>query len=316
MKHIKVYIVTWQRNDVLNELLKNLFVDSTFKDYKNCEVNIINNHSSLEIEDCYKDKVKIHHNMCRVDWSCGNLSQDFNFALIDGFRDLKNPDAEIVVTLQNDAILHPNWADCVVEKMKKYEYLVGMLGDNIVAYKANHIRKAGLWDENYAGVYIKEGDYHIRSLIYNKENVSINDKLHALFCNEEEITLDLVGHRGGFTIKENLTHRHIENPIHGMLREEQGLFASHPNHYWKWKWKDTKPDYPLVKGSVGKQHGWLINWSKAFVDNPPSPPKVPQFIKYPFFEKDIDDLKGKGYITDGFSEKQKNITYKELSSGD
>ena len=60
MKHIKVYIVTWKRNDVLDDLLHDLFERTTFKDYDNCEVNIINNHSGLEVNDKFKDKVKIH----------------------------------------------------------------------------------------------------------------------------------------------------------------------------------------------------------------------------------------------------------------
>ena len=87
MKKIKIYIITYKRNDVLNELLDNIFTS----DISGCnlEVNIINNHSELFIEK-YQDKVNVHHNQCRVDWSNGNLAQDYNFALIDGFRDLNN----------------------------------------------------------------------------------------------------------------------------------------------------------------------------------------------------------------------------------
>ena len=42
---IKVYIVTYKRNDVLNELLENIF-NSNIQDY-NLEINIINNHSDF-----------------------------------------------------------------------------------------------------------------------------------------------------------------------------------------------------------------------------------------------------------------------------
>ena len=45
MKKIKIFIVTYKRSDVLNELLENIFT-SDFKDVSNTEVNIINNHTS------------------------------------------------------------------------------------------------------------------------------------------------------------------------------------------------------------------------------------------------------------------------------
>lgn len=298
MKLIKVYIVTWKRNDVLGELLDDLFENSTFKDYEDCEVNIINNHSDFSIDEKYIDKVKVHHNMCRVDWSTGNLAADFNFALIDGFRDLKDPDSAIVVTMQNDAVLHPNWADCIIDQMDNYDFLVGYLGDNVVAYKPNHIIKTGLWDENYCTVYHKEADYYLRSLIYNKDKCSINDVLHRRLYNyNSELTIDVIGERG-FVINQNSTSRLMESEEHAMLRAEQDLCNPVTNYYWSWKWKDTKPDLPMIKGSW-QNPGWLINWPSELTENLPSPPKVPQFVRHPYFEKDVEDLVGKGYVTDG-----------------
>ena len=40
MKNIKIFIITYKREDVLNELLENIF-NSDFKHVKNTEVNII-----------------------------------------------------------------------------------------------------------------------------------------------------------------------------------------------------------------------------------------------------------------------------------
>ena len=103
----------------MNELLDNIFNS----DISNCnlEVNVINNHSGLFIEK-YQDKVNVHHNECRVDWSNGNLAQDYNFALIDGFRDLNNPDCDYVITLQNDALLDDNWCNCILKQFNKYDF--------------------------------------------------------------------------------------------------------------------------------------------------------------------------------------------------
>ena len=46
MKKIKIFICTYKRTDVLNELLENIY-SSDFKDIKNTEVNIINNQSII-----------------------------------------------------------------------------------------------------------------------------------------------------------------------------------------------------------------------------------------------------------------------------
>jgi hypothetical protein len=48
-----------------------------------------------------------------------------------------------------------------------------------------------------------------------------------------------------------------------------------------WKWKDTWKSQPSY-------NGWLVNWSQDFIDNPPSPPKVPSFVQYYGFEKNIE----------------------------
>ena len=84
MKKIKIFIVTYKRSDVLNELLENIFT-SDFKDIPNTEVNIINNHSNFKINEKYKDLVKVYHNMCRPDWSGANLGESWNQALLLGF---------------------------------------------------------------------------------------------------------------------------------------------------------------------------------------------------------------------------------------
>jgi hypothetical protein len=62
----------------------------------------------------------------------------------------------------------------------------------------------------------------------------------------------------------------------------------HTSQIFYWKWKDTWKEQPSY-------HGWLTNWSKDFVDNPPSPPKVPNFIQYYHFEKPIE-LNNKNYV--------------------
>ena len=62
----------------------------------------------------------------------------------------------------------------------------------------------------------------------------------------------------------------------------------HTTQIFYWKWKDTWKTQPSY-------NGWLVKWSEDFINNPPSPPKVPNFVQYYEFEKAIE-LKGKNYV--------------------
>ena len=67
---------------------------------------------------------------------------------------------------------------------------------------------------------------------------------------------------------------------------QEGWF--HTSQIFYWKWKDTWKKQPSY-------YGWLTKWTKDFIDNPPSSPKVPSFVQYYYFEKDIE-LEGKNYV--------------------
>ena len=184
MKKMKIYIVTYKRSDILNDTLEKLF-KSDFSKIKNTEVNIINNHSEFFVRDEFKDRVNILHNVLRPDWSNGNMSENYNQAFINGIIDLNNPDTEVLVTLQNDAVVHPNWCkNLEVLFNKGYTFITGLCGDTITAYKPSAIRKIGMWDENLPAQY-KETDYFLRALVYNKQKSSINDIVHGILLNHE-----------------------------------------------------------------------------------------------------------------------------------
>lgn len=105
---LKIYIVTYKRNDILNDTIEKLF-DSDVSLAGNVEVNVINNYTEFSLNPLFLGKVNVLHNVLRPDWSNGNLAENWNQALIDGFRDLQNPATSQVVTLQNDTSLHPKW---------------------------------------------------------------------------------------------------------------------------------------------------------------------------------------------------------------
>ena len=287
MKKIKIFIVTYKRSDVLNELLENIY-SSDFKDIKNTEVNIINNHTNFQLNDKYKNKVKVYHNMCRPDWSCGNLGQNWNQAIILGFKSIRNPDAEYIVTLQNDCVLHKNWCSHLLKMHKKYDFIAGEFGDNIVSYNINTIKKVGLWDENYQGVAHKEADYYLRVLYFMKNKCLINDKMHKRIWNpnNDYLKLDIPD---GRNINDDLVKR-PDNKENEIIWEgcRGGVINDYCYKYFEHKWSNTH------KLNVSKD-GWIKNWNKELITNPPKPKKYSMFMLYPYFEKDIENLKEKGY---------------------
>ena len=105
---IKFYIVTYNNNVVLNDWILNALHKSDY-DRKNVQVFVINNHSNIKINDEYKSFVTVLNNNLRPDFSTGHLSRNHNQAIINGFKSLRNPDCDVVVSCQNDPILHKNW---------------------------------------------------------------------------------------------------------------------------------------------------------------------------------------------------------------
>jgi len=278
MKNIKVFIVTYRRNKILNKTLDILLNKTDFSSIPKTEVNIINNHSDFHLNEEFVDKVNVIHNNARPDWDTGNLARNWNQSLVHGFKDLNNPETKIVVTMQNDIVLHPNWATNLLKLHQKYTFITGCLGDNVISYRPDAVKKIGMWDERFIAPGNKEADYYIRALIYNKEQSMINDTVHnRLLNNHDALPLDTPEYHGGdkdwLEIKSN------------DLWDEAWY---HTSQIFRWKWKDTWKTQPAYTG-------WLTKWTKDFVENPPTPPKVPSFVQYYYFEKDIE-MHNKNYV--------------------
>jgi hypothetical protein len=278
MKSMKIFIVTYKRTEVLNKTLDILFNKTDFPSIPNTEVNIINNHSEFELEEEFATKVNVLHNHVRPDWDTGNLARNWNEALLHGFKDLANPDARVVVTMQNDIVLHPNWATNLLKMHQNYTFVTGQLGDNIVSYLPDAVKKIGMWDERFLTPAHKEADYYIRALIFNREKSLINDKVHQRMLNtHDSLPLDTSEYQGGEPSWLEIKHAPL------------ALEAwYHSSQIFYWKWKDTWKEQP-------KYYGWFTGWSKEFVALPPHPPEVPSFVQYYYFEKDIE-LSDKNYV--------------------
>jgi len=259
---IKQYIVTYNNNEMLDRCLKSM-------SGVNHEVVIIDNFGNCEIQD-YNLNVKIIKNELRPQFSTGHLSKDWNAGLVNGFKDLNNPDCDVVILNQNDVIFKPNYIDNLIKLHKKYDFIQMGSGDEMMSFTVNAVKQVGLFDERFCNIGFQEADYFLRCLIYNHEKSTINDLQHDRFLNNLQDD-DLV----------------IEDTVCGHNREEESTMLStkfHPNSHvlFNFKWSNLLLDR---------------NWSKILKEfNILELKPSISFIMYPYFEKDINTLKEQNFI--------------------
>jgi hypothetical protein len=252
---IKQYIVTYDNNKILNRCLKSINgVDH--------EIIIIDNFGNCKIED-YNLNIRIIKNELRPQFSTGHLSKDWNAGLVNGFKDLNNPDCDIVISCQNDTKFNKNWYSKLIINLLKYKYIACGIGDQFQAFTPEAIKNIGLYDERFCNIGFQEADYFLRALIYYSEHSSINDCIHGRTLNliKSKIIEDT---ECGFARKET---SHMESFIYHGVSE----------HFWKLKWDIDH-----------------VYWGKNN-DIHSIKPKILNYFLYPYFEKDILNLEEKYY---------------------
>jgi hypothetical protein len=180
---IKIFIITYNNKKHLDENLDSLFAATDINDY-NIEVNIVNNHSHLELDDKYIGKVNILNNMLRLDEATGHLSRDYNQAIINGFEDLDNPQCDIVITTHDDIIWRRRCFSFIIKAHETYSFISAGIGDSYCSYTVDAIKSIGLWDERFCGMNCQDLDYLLRAVKYNKDKSSINNKSKRQIINE------------------------------------------------------------------------------------------------------------------------------------
>lgn len=258
---IKIYIVTYNNNNALNNTLDSLF--TTITDNHNIFIYLINNHSNLYINNDYSNKIHIIHNSVRPDFSTGHLARDWNCAIINGFQDLNNPNCDILVTCQNDSVFSPSWLDKLILWHEKYSFISACPGDGFCSYTVDSVKNVGLWDERFNSIEFQEADYFNRQKIFNRNNASINDfhhnrVLNKILLNEEDRS---------FVSRSFLTDYKIHD-------------ISHTNHDYNFTLLNSKYRFPLDYYNFNSYNN-------------------KQTILYPYFEKNILDLSSK-YETYGY----------------
>jgi len=254
---IKIYIVTYNHKESLHNNLSSLF-SADFKDHT-VEVYVINNHSNFSMDQSFADKVHILNNSTRPDFSNGHLSRNWNQALMNGFKDLSNPDCDIVVCCQDDTIWFHNSIEKLTEIHKTYSFYTCTAGDGFCSYTPESVKEIGMWDERFCSLTFQEADYFLRAYLYNKDKSSINDQsVHGRSLNG---TFEIVDRKN---IRDTSSNNYVWN-------YSLNLFKS--------KW----PNYSSEK------------WQDGDMKSLPTMSAITNFVLYPYFEKHIN-LDGKNYF--------------------
>jgi hypothetical protein len=273
---VSIYIVTYRNPVDLNRNIASLLASEA-----RARIYVINNHSKFSLEPEHEREVTVLHNALRPDFSTGHLSRNWNQALLHGFRDLKSPANDVVVTVQDDVVFKADWFKNLIDLHQRYSFITMGPGDTFCSYLPEAVRKVGMWDERFCNLAYHEGDYFLRSLIHNRERCSINDLVHGRQHNVVE----------GNALRCSST-RSVENE-----QRADSLLITSP--HWNVDRKEahlSSIKYHPLSETVFR-HKWGIGadpWTSAHHEIRHS--RVPNYIMYPFFEKDVEELREKNYI--------------------
>lgn len=275
---IKVYFVTYDNDIELNRTLKT-FSKSGIKNH-DYEITVINNYKDASVLlDDVSLKVKVVDNNTRPSFSTGHLARNWNECLIEGFKNLNDPDADIVILSQNDVEYNENVIDTLIEYHEKYSFISYGCGDAFHSYTPDAIKSVGLWDERFCNIGWQDCDYFFRQMVYNKSGSSINDPLHHRVHNKIDFGFVDLERHSGFVRKDqhHLKSLSYHNISMSTFIHKWGLGI--PGIHWQ--------------ASVNTEDR---KWNCALDIEPDIVVKSPQWIMYPFFEGQIANLKDKNYI--------------------
>ena len=258
---IKHYIVTY-RNPVWENCVRTILRTPT---EHHREIWVINNHSSFSMPEDLAQHVQVLHNQTRPDFSQGHLSRNWNQAIVNGFRNLNQPDADLVIASQNDTQFCEGYLEPLIEAHQRFDIITSGDGDNCVSYTARGVKRVGLWDERFCGIFFQEADY---------------------FCR-------IVKHLGGRASVNDHGHRRLHNPIDLRLTEDQ-KFDLGQNHAIR---EATVPALHHNQAVFYAKWQGIKDWPWTADQNPSNAvQKMPNHIYYPYFERDVETLAEQNYI--------------------
>ena len=119
--NIHVFAVRYRED--IRPFVKNFYSDPTLpKD--EVKLTIINNYGTLSSES---NDFEIINNALRPDFSTGHLSRNWNQALINGFKNLAEPEVDYVVSLIFQLCLLANKERCQTSISAIFYYFLSLL---------------------------------------------------------------------------------------------------------------------------------------------------------------------------------------------
>jgi hypothetical protein len=278
MSRLRIFIVTYRNAPDLHNNLASLFAS----DAAGAEVTVINNHSDFSLADEFAGRVRVLHNVLRPDSSTGHLSRNWNQAIMLGFGSLSAPQADYVVHCQDDVVFDKNWWSYVRGMHERYSFVTMGLGDAFCSYAPDAVRKIGLWDERFCNIGYQEGDYFLRALVYNRDRSSINDPIHGRMLNADPHNYFMFGGPNG-SVRWGGNSKVLSIPVRNTNRQ-----TAH----------DQSVAFHGLSSSLFREK-WGVsatNWMAEFLLDPPRRSRIQNYITYPYFERDVEDLGGKNYL--------------------
>jgi len=272
---ISIYIVTYRNPIDLNRNIASILASGA-----DVRINVINNHSQFFLEPRHEKAVTVLHNSLRPDFSTGHLARNWNQALLHGFKNLQAPTNDIVVTVQDDVLFKENWLPHLIDIHRQYNFVTQGLGDAFCSYLPEAVKKVGLWDERFCNIGHSEADYFLRSLIYNRDGCSINDPGHA----RQHNALD-----GNATID-------LSCSVDVAERADSLLISCPPMNFDRKNAHLTSLKYHSLAATIFR-HKWGVadcQWTAEHHALRTS--LIPNYVMYPYFEKDVEGLRDKNYI--------------------
>lgn len=258
---LSIWIITYNRPDSINRAVSD-FLNST---PETAPINIISNHSKLELRRDYGSRVKVWVNTLRPDESWGYLARNWNQCLYLGLKD-----HEWVLCSQDDVHIKPGWLE-LVQKNPRYSFYTAPFFDMAFLVNREAFKRVGWFDERFLCVDLQDNDY-LRRVYQRLERKKI--------CIEDRHGWQLNGRPISHINPIGLSKYWIHGPDEGDAQPQDRPRGSDKIHY------RINDAYRYAKWRiVGKANSQELNLKQ----------RIPDIDWYPWFTKYIHEVTGDAY---------------------
>lgn len=286
MKKVWVGIITYNNVPALTANIESLFNSDLVTSGKyDWYIEIINNHHNFSLSDEFLNRVTVHHQTLRPEWTyTGYFTRDCNSILMRSIRDLNAPAVDHVVILQDDVMVRPDFMKKLTERHESgIEFIMSGIGDAINSFLPAAVKKIGLYDERFQTGF-HEGDYILRAIQKLGMKCSISDIAHGRVWNPTD-SGTFYASDNGTAGRHNATRTNRADSdlviCPGFTDDQLDNVAQRSGKTWH---------EPLWFMKWGPHQ--FYNWSDHFKHEviPTLKQKTPNFILYPEFERNIDNI--------------------------